>query len=223
MKNLTRLQKGLIYTGVFLVLLIASKLFPTKSQDAKQSEQQKTEEATTTTVPEVKVEPDKVINSDWDGSVKQVKDYLKVNLKDWDSYESIQWDNVVKYGSASTDIIGQAIFLKKATCKKGPDKSFPNDEDGEMDKGDKVYIIGKSNDWYKVRVSPNDSLFMMKNKLSYWAGWINGDLLKFVKPDNNTAYSVHHKYRSKNSFGGYVISDQTFYFDKNGNIIKVEQ
>lgn len=36
-----------------------------------------------------------VKNSGWDGSVKQVKDYLKYTLRDPDSYESIEW-SVVK-------------------------------------------------------------------------------------------------------------------------------
>ena len=35
-----------------------------------------------------------VHNSDWDGSVKQVKDYLKENLNDADSYESVSWGPV---------------------------------------------------------------------------------------------------------------------------------
>lgn len=35
-----------------------------------------------------------VKNSGWDGSVKQVKDYLKSTLRDPDSYESIEWSEV---------------------------------------------------------------------------------------------------------------------------------
>ena len=35
-----------------------------------------------------------VYNSDWDGSVAQVKNYLRNNLNDWDSYESIEWSEV---------------------------------------------------------------------------------------------------------------------------------
>lgn len=42
-----------------------------------------------------------VYNSSWDGSVRQVKDYLKNNLKDPDSYEGIEWSNVVKQGDGS--------------------------------------------------------------------------------------------------------------------------
>lgn len=37
-----------------------------------------------------------VENSAWDGSVQQVERYLKANLKDPDSYQSIEWSKVVK-------------------------------------------------------------------------------------------------------------------------------
>lgn len=35
-----------------------------------------------------------VENSALDGSVKQVNDYLKANLNDWDSYEGVEWSPV---------------------------------------------------------------------------------------------------------------------------------
>jgi hypothetical protein len=37
-----------------------------------------------------------VFNGPFDGSVAQVEDYLKENLKDPDSYEGIDWSKVVK-------------------------------------------------------------------------------------------------------------------------------
>lgn len=76
----------------------------------------------------------KVENSTLDGSVRQVKDYLKQNLKDPKSYEPIEWSEVYRNG-------------------------------------------------------------------------------------NN--YIVRHKYRAKNSFGGYVISNQKFVLNSEGNIISV--
>ena len=39
-----------------------------------------------------------VRNSEWDGSVRQVERYLKNNLKDPDSYESIEWSPVTEAG-----------------------------------------------------------------------------------------------------------------------------
>ena len=75
-----------------------------------------------------------VSNSVWDGSVWQVKSWLRNNLKDPKSYEGIEWSPV------------------------------QSTEDG---------------------------------------------------------YMVRHKYRAKNSYGGYVIKNQIFYLDKQGNVINV--
>jgi len=77
----------------------------------------------------------RVENSSWDGSVSQVKDYLKKNLNDPKSYESIEWSEV-------------------------------------------------------QRVVDN--------------------------------YRVRHKYRAKNSYGGYVIENQVFTINKQGDIIDVQ-
>lgn len=73
-------------------------------------------------------------NSAWDGSVSQVKKFLKNNLKDPKSYESIEWSEVEKI---------------------------------------------------------------------------------------STGYRVRHKYRAKNSFGGYTVENQVFYIDNQGNIVDV--
>lgn len=75
-----------------------------------------------------------VENSSWDGSVQQVKQYLKSNLKDPDSYQSIKWGN--------------------------------------------------------------------------------------VRQQNDGTYVVWHKFRAKNSFGGYVVYWMSFTLDANGEIIE---
>lgn len=79
-------------------------------------------------------EKPKVYNSEWDASVSQVEDYLEDNLKDWDSYESMEWSEVSTVG---------------------------------------------------------------------------------------TKFKVRHKYRAKNSFGGYGIANQIFTLDSDGNVIEV--
>lgn len=76
----------------------------------------------------------KIENSPWDGSVYQVKKYLKNNLKDPKSYEGIEWSDVQK---------------------------------------------------------------------------------------THDGYMVRHKYRAKNSFGGYMIENQIFYLDSKGNVINI--
>lgn len=76
----------------------------------------------------------KVENSTWDGSVSQLKKYLKNNLSDPDSYESIEWSEVKN-------------------------------------------VDGK--------------------------------------------YIIRHKYRAKNALGGYVIKNQVFELNLNGDVISV--
>lgn len=77
----------------------------------------------------------KVKNSGWDGSVKQVEDYLERTLRDPDSYESIEWSEV---------------------------------------------------------------------------------------KEKSDGYYVRHKYRAKNGFGGYVVTNQLFHLDFNGNVVDVK-
>lgn len=86
---------------------------------------------------EEKANRPKIQNSAWDGSVYQVKNYLKKNLKDPDSYEGIEWSNVVDNG--------------------------------------------------------------------------------------NGTYTVRHKYRARNSFGGMVIENWIFELDENGNVTSASQ
>lgn len=39
---------------------------------------------------------------------------------------------------------------------------------------------------------------------------------------SNFSYKVSHKFRAKNSFGGYVIETKTFFLDDEGNVVYVE-
>ena len=83
---------------------------------------------------ERKEKGNKIENSAWDGSVSQVKKYLQNNLKDPNSYESIEWGKVI---------------------------------------------------------------------------------------ENENGYIIRHKYRAKNSFGGYTIENNIFHLDLKGNVINV--
>lgn len=40
--------------------------------------------------------------------------------------------------------------------------------------------------------------------------------------ETSTGYVVRHKYRAKNGFGGYVVSNQLFYMDSDGNVVNVQ-
>lgn len=46
---------------------------------------------------------------------------------------------------------------------------------------------------------------------------------KITSENGGYKYSVLHKYRAKNSFGGYNIETDLFKFDKDGNVISMEK
>ncbi len=61
----------------------------------------------------------------------------------------------------------------------------------------------------------------LKDPNSYESiSWSN---LTNISQNNNENYywMVRHKYRAKNSFGGYNIEDQAFYLDSLGNILDI--
>jgi hypothetical protein len=43
-----------------------------------------------------------------------------------------------------------------------------------------------------------------------------------VTKRDDGSYYVRHKYRAKNSFGGYVVNEQLFYLDAKGNVTSVK-
>lgn len=54
----------------------------------------------------------------------------------------------------------------------------------------------------------------LKDPTSYqdieWSpSWVN----------SNGQYYIRHKYRAKNSFGGYVVEEKIFYLDKNQSLL----
>lgn len=63
---------------------------------------------------QVKTPKEIVFNSEWDGSVKQVEDYLKNTLNDPDSYKSVEWSPVGKSATA-----GQFFVRHKYRAKNG--------------------------------------------------------------------------------------------------------
>jgi hypothetical protein len=54
-----------------------------------------------------------VKNSSWNGSVRQVEDYLRSSLNDWGSYESIEWGPVRKISASNYDFVVRHKFRSK--------------------------------------------------------------------------------------------------------------
>ncbi len=83
---------GLVLIG-FVVVIFMGIIAPSSSSSSSSSSSRPTAkpEPVKPAVPREVVE-----NSAWDGSVRQVKKYLEQNLKDPDSYQSIEWSKVAK-------------------------------------------------------------------------------------------------------------------------------
>lgn len=60
--------------------------------------------------------------------------------------------------------------------------------------------------------------YYLKDPDSYQG--ISWEAFGIYNQENNTYFALH-KYRSKNSFGGYVVEEQLFVLDSNGKVIKV--
>lgn len=153
----------------------------------------------------------KVENSEWDGSVIQAELYLKKILKDPDSYESIEWGQVIEIIYPS-DLLAYAEIEKKTKVYTNYDKK--EKDDFVLQPSQTIYIIDRKEDMLKFRTSVKDlGIF----------GWCNSKGIIENPIDRELRYSVENRYRSKNSFGGYVIEQVKFYLDKNGNVLYTEQ
>lgn len=119
---------------LYIIVLIVFVSFCISFCDKEQNQSNKQNEPESPDLSEAIVRQSK-----WDGSVRQVTHYLEENLKDPDSYQSIDWSTL-------------------------------NDNGG------------------------------------------NGRF----------RYMVRHKYRAKNSFGGYDIANQIFYLDAYGTIVDIK-
>lgn len=109
-------------------------------------------------------------NSPQNRAEKLVKEYLKENLKDPDSYRNIKMGHVEKL-----TVIGLEQLALRDKIKAG--------------------LISAA--------EALDSMGIYRNLM------VNHK----INPDSIIAYYVDHKYRAKNSYGGYDISDVKYFFD----------
>lgn len=109
-------------------------------------------------------------NTDQKKAEKLVKQYLKENLKDADSYKNIEMGDV-------KPLTWRGLFVQE-DVKKVKNKELPALEFEERLKS-----------------------------------FLNNMKEQNMNPDSIIAYTMEHKYRAKNSFGGYVISNVQYMFD----------
>lgn len=153
-----------------------------------------------------------VFNSEYDGSVYQVEHALKETLKDPDSYQSMDWSPVFINPAFHEYKCYNPISTK---VRMYYDPELKEIDYYKFNKNDKVYADSSNEKAYRIRFGTpeNDNLKM----------WIKKEDVKPAVQDRSWYYGVRHKYRAKNSFAGYVISEQLFFLDSLGTIVNVTE
>lgn len=100
---------------------------------------------------------------------------------------------VPRYGKGPSKSNGSKI--ENSVSRKGPSQT-------EAMAGVRVYL----------------KRYYLKDPNSYQG--ISWEAFGIYNQENNTYFALH-KYRAKNSFGGYVVEEKLFVLDSNGNVIKV--
>jgi hypothetical protein len=121
-----------------------------------------------------------------------VKNYLKENLNDWDSYENVSFSNfvVINPNAEIKDSIPDSLNIEVDTTSINPDMSLE-----DMEKS-----FAKHNE------------FLRKSKQL--------EALIEKRIEQKTAYSITHKYRAKNKLGAIILDEQTYILDKYFKVIK---
>lgn len=121
-----------------------------------------------------------------------VKNYLKENLNDWDSYENVSFSNfvVINPNAEVKDSIPDSLNIEVDTTSINPDMTLE-----DMEKS-----FAKHNE------------FLRKSKQL--------EALIEKRIEQKTAYSITHKYRAKNKLSAIILDEQTYILDKNFKVIK---
>lgn len=120
------MKKDKIIAIIVVVICISIPIFCVLSGNGHKTTQSNYTES------KKEINKEKVFNSAWDGSVLQVERYLKNNLRDPDSYQSIEWSKVIKNDN------GTFVVRHKYRAKNGfggyniEEKIFVLNKDGEI-------------------------------------------------------------------------------------------
>lgn len=133
-----------------------------------------------------------------------VKDNMVIKFDSNNSYISLAFCNMPKYGILSfKDDVKMTLQIKEDVRKNIEEQNkLPKLENSVWDNS--VWQVEK----------------YLKKNLKDPKSYEGIEWSKVSKTDSGR-FMVRHKYRAKNSFGGYVISDQVFMMDLNGNVIEV--
>lgn len=133
-----------------------------------------------------------------------VKDNMAVKFESNSSYISLCFCNMPKLGISSfKDDVKRNLQIKEDVRKSIEEqKKLPKIENSVWDNS--VWQVEK----------------YLKKHLKDPKSYEGIEWSKVTKNDSGQ-FMVRHKYRAKNSLGGYVVSNQVFMMDSNGNVIEV--
>ncbi|HWY10582.1 MAG TPA: hypothetical protein VN026_04605 [Bacteroidia bacterium] len=149
------------------------------------------------------------------------KDYLK----DPSSYEAISWGNLTDCS------MGDVIEVRIPHIRSGKvydDSTHLNESkiaspfnDDVTDKV-KLFVIHKKDGWIRYRTSVDKIAKYGKPFPSFWCKEKDTKIdPREKKLDPMIKYTLYHKFRFKNGFGGMEIAEETFLFDKDVNLIGI--
>ncbi len=121
-----------------------------------------------------------------------IKEMLKVNMKDWDSYEEVTFGAL---DSTFESYKGSSQF--KNDIRKAASLATTIEFKRELYKDDEDSLKKFKEDELEMKKIDSITIAMMKSHAQIFSGW-----------------SMSHTYRGKNAFGSKDISTIVFFFDK---------
>lgn len=127
-------------------------------------------------------------------------------MKNEKSKERLQWKILLI-------LVGIVLFFSFANrYGKGPSKSNGSKTENYVNRQ------GPSQTEAMAGVRVYLKRYYFKDPDSYQG--ISWEAFGIYNQENNTYFALH-KYRAKNSFGGYVVEEKLFVLDSNGNVVKI--
>lgn len=135
-----------------------------------------------------------------------VKKYLYLNMKDYKSYQGVQWGKLEVIQSDYLSTQRCAALLDSIDAIKGP---YTKEYDAFHERGQLEGIDLNKDSLYQSYIK---LLSPIQAKVTPILNVINKERAAFKKVI--IGYSIYHKYRGKNSYGAYTLAGETFTLDK---------
>ena len=162
-----------------------------------------------------------------------IRKYLKENLNDYKSYEPVYFSKIDSLFTSIEDYVPFNIDFKRVYDSVSKLKELGittlsiDDNNETIDK-----IIGSVSDII-LEIESNPDKYIRGATTKFKLQKIELEALKRYKSSLQESMSkfkpefigwkINHKFRSKNMYGGVVLKEYQFKFDKNLNVIEMEE